>query len=348
MKIIFNPKKLEIEKKQVNIFGFRMRQTGVLPSENQIESMSRYPIPKNLRDMRGFMGLVNQTTFCLSNDSRKLMEDLKDTLKSTRQWAWSKANEETFIKLKEYIVRDCGKGIKRLTSHNDTPLAIISDWSKHGSGFTLYEVTCNHPATGKVKTEELKLLCCPDKWRLIMAGGRYNSPTEAGYAPVEGELLGIASALHKTRYFVSGHPNVTVITDHKPILNLLQDRTRTINNKRLTNLRRRCDGYIFQTGYGQGIDNTTDAISRIEEWGKTDIDRFETVNDQTDIDDDSIEINNAEIIIKSDLDAAILEVNSLEEKDENEKSSNMKGALSNSWHTTTRQEQLRLLLRMYV
>ena len=64
-----------------------------------------------------------------------------------------------------------------------------------------------------------------------MAGGHYNSITEAGYAPVEGELLGIASALHKTRYFISGHPKVTVITDHKPILNLLQDRTKTINKK---------------------------------------------------------------------------------------------------------------------
>ena len=63
--IIFNPKKLEVGKKNVNIFGFRMGQNGVLPSENQIESLSRYPTPKNLRDMRGFMGLVNQSTFCL-------------------------------------------------------------------------------------------------------------------------------------------------------------------------------------------------------------------------------------------------------------------------------------------
>ena len=94
---------------------------------------------------------------------------------------------------------------------------------------------------------------------------------------------------------MSGHPNVTVITDHKPILNLLQDRTKTINNKRLTNLHRKCDGFIFQTGYGRGIDNTADAISRIEEWGRTDIDRFESVNDHTDIDDDSIEVHNAEM-----------------------------------------------------
>ena len=84
--IIFNPKKLEVGKKQVNIFGFRMSQTGVLSSENQIECLSKYPNPTNLRDMRGFMGLVNQSTFCLSGKTRKLLEELKDTLKSTRQW----------------------------------------------------------------------------------------------------------------------------------------------------------------------------------------------------------------------------------------------------------------------
>ena len=187
--------------------------------------------------MRGFMGLVNQSTFCLSPDSRKLMEELKGTLKSTRAWEWSTQNEESFEKLKKSVVVDCEKGIKRLTSHSDTPLVIISDWSKSGSGFTLYEVTCEHPKSWDVVKSDVKTLCCPENWRLIMAGGRFNTETEAGYAPIEGELLGIASALHKTRYFVSGHPDVFIITDHKPILNLLQDRTRTINNKRLTNLR---------------------------------------------------------------------------------------------------------------
>ena len=122
-----------------------------------------------------------------------------------------------------------------------------------------------------------------------MAGGRFNTTTEAGYAPVEGELLGIASALHKTRYFVSGHPKVTIITDHKPILNLLQDRSRAINNKRLTNLRRKCDGFVFKIGYGRGVDNTTDAISRIKDWNKdpgADKERMESVSDHHDIDDD--------------------------------------------------------------
>ena len=178
------------------------------------------------------MGLVNQATFCLSGKTRKLMKILKDTLKSTRQWEWSDENKETFKALKILIVAECENGIKRLTSHSETHLVIISDWSKRGSGFTLYEVTCDCAKNWDTENEEgiIKILCCPNDWRMIMAGGRFNSETEAGYAPVEGELLGIASALHKSRYFVSGHPNVTIITDHRPIVNLLQNRTRTFNN----------------------------------------------------------------------------------------------------------------------
>ena len=73
------------------------------------------------------------------------MEELKGTLKSTRQWEWTRVNQETFESLKKNIVIDCEKGIKRLTSHGETPLVVISDWSKSGSGFTLYVVTCEHP-----------------------------------------------------------------------------------------------------------------------------------------------------------------------------------------------------------
>ena len=344
--IIFNPRKLEVGKKNVDIFGFRMSQNGVLPSLNQVESLAKYPNPRNLRDMRGFMGLLNQTTFCLSNESRKLMEKLKGTLKSTRQWAWSKSNQVDFEALKKKVVIDCEKGIKRLTSHGDTPLVMLSDWSKAGSGYTLYEVTCGHPDSWDVRNDKIKTLCCPDKWRLIMAGGRFNSDTEAGYAPVEGELLGIASALHKSRYFVSGHPNLTIVTDHKPLLNLLQDRSRIINNKRLTNLRRKCDGFLFKIGYGKGVDNTTDAISRIQDWSKEDPDRLAPVEDSIDIDDDSPEVHATELINKTDLEEVMAEVNSLDNSSRlyNHDVSN---AILGSWFTTPKHQQLNLLLKMY-
>ena len=46
------------------------------------------------------------------------------------------------------------------------------------------------------------------------------------------------------------------------------------------------------------IDNTADAISRIEEWSKIDKDRMDSVDDHIDIDDDSIGVNATEIASK--------------------------------------------------
>ena len=192
--IIFNPKKLEVGRTEVNIFGLRVTQQGVLPTKNMMETMEKYPAPRNLRDMRGFLGLVNQTTFCLGPETRKAMENLKDKMKSKNAWSWSEQNQKDFVELKKLLVKDCAKGVYRLTSSRDSNLALISDWSKNGSGFTLYEVNCKHAAKWN-NEDNPQLLCCPDNWRLIMAGGRFNTETESNYAPLEGEMLGIASAL---------------------------------------------------------------------------------------------------------------------------------------------------------
>ena len=79
--IIFNPNKIEVGRQEVNIFGLRMTQQGVLPTQNQVETMLKYPTPKCLRDMRGFLGLVDQATFCLGKDTRNAIEKLKDKMK---------------------------------------------------------------------------------------------------------------------------------------------------------------------------------------------------------------------------------------------------------------------------
>ena len=78
----------------MEIFGLKMAQQGVKPTNNQVESLSEYPAPKSLRDMRGFMGLLNQSTFCLSKRSRELMENLKDRLKTTETRKWTGADQK--------------------------------------------------------------------------------------------------------------------------------------------------------------------------------------------------------------------------------------------------------------
>ena len=134
--------------------------------------------------------------------------------------------------------------------------------------------------------------------------------------------------------------------DHKPLLNLLQDRSRTINNKRLTNLRRKCDGFLFKIGYGRGVDNTTDALSRIQDWSKKDPERLEPVEDSRDIDDDSSKVHATEVINKTDLDEVMEEVNALE-VESRMYNHDVANAILGSWFTTPKQSQLQFLLKMY-
>ena len=100
---------------------------------------------------------------------------------------------------------------------------------------------------------------------MINCGGTFNTPGEAKFGPVEGELLGIAKALHKARYYIMGHDNVHIITDHKPLVKFLENKdVKEEENRRLMNLRRKCDNYRFKISYSAGNTNTADALSRAE------------------------------------------------------------------------------------
>jgi hypothetical protein len=103
-----------------------------------------------------------------------------------------------------------------------------------------------------------------------MAGGRFNTDCESRYSPIEGELLGIACALHKTRYLTNGSSRLTILTDHKPLVGFLDYLDiKELENRRLINLKRKTDNYSFDIQFIEGINNLTDGISRIENWRKT-------------------------------------------------------------------------------
>ena len=71
-------------------------------------------------------------------------------------------------------------------------------------------------------------------------------------------------ALHKSRYLVQGHKNLTVLTDHKPLVGYLDKLIDSeTDNRRMFNLRRKTQNYSFTTQHVPGIHiGATDGISR--------------------------------------------------------------------------------------
>ena len=103
----------------------------------------------------------------------------------------------------------------------------VTDWSKDGIGFIIMQQYC---LCNSVDTP----FCCKDGWRLALCGSRQLTSTEANYAPIEGETMAVVWCLKKARLFLLGCPNVTIITDHKPLVKLFGDKElKDILNPRL-------------------------------------------------------------------------------------------------------------------
>ena len=103
-----------------------------------------------------------------------------------------------------------------------------------------------------------------------MVGSSFNSPAESNYAPIEGECLGVASALHKTRYYTQGCDKLVIGTDHKTLLGVLNDRSLdSLDNLRFIRLKEKTLGWSFKIIHIPGKKLCgPDALSREPNWGE--------------------------------------------------------------------------------
>ena len=52
-------------------------------------------------------------------------------------------------------------------------------------------------------------------------GSRFCNTAEADYSPTDGEFTSLSDALEKTAYFTLGCKSLTVVTDHQPLIPII-------------------------------------------------------------------------------------------------------------------------------
>ena len=124
---------------------------------------------------------------------------------------------QTFTATRELLADRKEERIKIFDPYKITIL--VSDWCKHSVGYSLAQKHCK----SELKDGKSNINCCKQGCPVCMVGSRFTLPAEANYSPTEGELLGVANALQKTKYFTLGSPHLYVDTDHKPLLGILND-----------------------------------------------------------------------------------------------------------------------------
>ena len=167
---------------------------------------------------------------------------------------WTDELDRLFHESKEIILKKMKEGVHLFDPSRPTCLA--TDWSVDGMGFFLMQKYCQCLR----KTPA----CCQNGWKLCLVGSRFTHPAESRYAPIEGETLAVVYTLHQTSYYVLGCKDLIIATDHKPLLQILNDRSLTdITNQRLLNLKEKTLGYRFTVVHVPGRKNLgPDAASR--------------------------------------------------------------------------------------
>ena len=160
---------------------------------------------------QGYLASGDAYTHCYDN----IVRDFGDIAKCVDDVClWGTSNEENFFKTCQYIDL-CSKyghrvqstevclllrrsGLPRLYSNTRLIETSCSnaDWFKTGIGYFLSQKHC--------QCSDITPTCCPDGWKLILAGSRFTKPAESRYHPVEGEALAVAYVLHKTRSYGCG------------------------------------------------------------------------------------------------------------------------------------------------
>ena len=221
--------------------GYVLSQEGKTPSEEKVNAIKDFPTPANITDLRSFMGLVNQLG-SFSKEIAELSKPLRPLLSTKQPFMWTADHQSAFDKLKEALSQP------PVVAFFDVklPTALHVDASKlYGIGFALMQ---KHG----------------EQWKLVQCGSRGLSDTESRYAVIELELLAVVWALKKCRYFLLGLPKFDIITDHNPLVPILNEHTLdSVENPRLQRLKEKTSSYLFRVSWKKGKEHAIpDALSR--------------------------------------------------------------------------------------
>ncbi|XP_043188392.1 uncharacterized protein K02A2.6-like [Amphibalanus amphitrite] len=239
--ITISEKKFCCAQDEVAYCGFNLSSAGRQVDPGKITAITDFATPTNITELRSFMGLAQQFSD-FSSEISSAADALRGLLKPSNAFVWTADHQEAFNKVKTAL------SSPPVLAHYDPQLTTVlqTDAARlKGLGYALLQQHGEH-------------------WRLVQCGSRFLSDAESRYAMVELELLAVVWALRKCRIFLQGLQHFKVITDHRPLIPILNDYTLdAVENPRLQRLKEKTGLYNFTAIWQKGKEHVIpDALSR--------------------------------------------------------------------------------------
>ena len=239
-----NKEKCEFGVKQLMFIGDVISAEGVKPDMNKVSAIQNMPKPANKDEVRRFLGMVTYLAKWIPDLADK-SAPLRKLLQDKNEWQWGPEHDRSWMILRNIL------GTEPVLQFFDpnSDIRVSSDASKDGLGAVLLQ---------------RKRVDDSDKWQPVAYASRTLSSSEARYAQIEKELLGIVFACERFHQYIYG-ATAQVETDHKPLVSIFQ---KALNDcpLRIQRLLMRLQRYDLAVSYTPGkYLVAADALSRAPE-----------------------------------------------------------------------------------
>ncbi|GBM17882.1 Transposon Tf2-9 polyprotein, partial [Araneus ventricosus] len=190
--LTLDPAKLQLCKSEITYLGFYLNANGFSPSEQNVNKVTNFPRPKNLKQVQMFLGMLNYFRG-LIYDYAGIVEPLVKLTKKNTPFVWSVECENAFNTVQEII-------LKKPTLKNfdpNLPISLITDASKIAICGILLQKKDNvfYP---------------------LEFFSRKLTPAECKYPSIRRELLAIYASVKHFHDQLLGE-NFELLTDAKPL-----------------------------------------------------------------------------------------------------------------------------------
>ena len=177
--------------------GHSVDAQGLHTLPSKVEAILKAPDPKNLQQLRSFLGLLNYYGKFIPNLA-SIVYPLNHLLQKDAKWAWTSDCAQAFAAAKKVL------NSSQVLAHYDPtlPITMAGDASVYGIGSVISHVL-------------------PDgSERPIAFASQTLSTSEKNYCQLEKEALSLVFSVQKFHQYLYGC-KFTLITDHKPLLAIL-------------------------------------------------------------------------------------------------------------------------------
>lgn len=182
--------------KSVRVLGFIISNGTREIDPDDLRPVTEFPIPRNVSDVRRFLGMVNHFRRYIPHLAEKT-RPLNLLLRKNATWRWATPQQEAFDVLKTTLSSNPVTSLAQA----DKPFILTTDASKHVAAAILTQPDVDGGE------------------RVIAYWSKTFKGAEANYSVTEKECLAVVHAIDHFRHYLIGRP-FKVVTDHSALTSM--------------------------------------------------------------------------------------------------------------------------------